>query len=134
MIIRRIPMDTLQKGVYSLLTAYQDTPVHDDFSTEIAMPYITLGAFTWTRDGNKTVDWGRATIQIHIWSEYGGKTEVNNIANDVAAVLTAWPLVVDAGFSVGEQDIEMVEAFPDDGGGYHGIVTFTAKIQNTGGV
>ena len=134
MIIRRIPMDALQQGVYSLLTAYQDTPVHDDVSSDAAMPYITLGAFTWTRDGNKTVDWGRASIQIHIWSDYSGKAQVNNVANDIAAVLTAWPLTMASGFSVSEQDIEMVEAFPDEGGGYHGIVTFTAKIQNIGGV
>lgn len=135
MIRRRIPMDALQAGVYSILTTHGlDIPVYDAVPPGAVMPYITLGAFTWTRDGNKTVDWGRATLQIHIWSEEAGKTQVNQIANDVTALLTAWPLVLSAdGFDVKEQDIEMIESFPDDGGGYHGVVTFVARIQNLGG-
>ena len=126
-------MDALQQSVHSVLTVNQDTVVYDDVPKDAVFPHITLGAFTWVPDKNKTVDWGRVSLQLHIWSEYSGKTEVNNIANDVTAVLTAWPLSM-PGFSVSEQDIEMFEAFPNEGGGYHGIVTFTAKIQNTGGV
>lgn len=135
MIIRRIPMNALQKGVYSILSTKQDTPVYDDVPPEAVLPYITIGAFTNKPGGGKTIDISDVSLQIHIWSEYSGKREVNEIANDVTAVLTAWSLDLAAdGFKALAQDVDFFEAFPEDEGGYHGVITFTAKIQNLGGI
>ena len=134
MIIRRIPMDALQQGVYSVLSEKQTTPVYDDVPSGTAMPYITLGAFTCKNVGNKTTDISDISLQLHIWSEYSGKSEINEIANDVTAALTSWPIdLADAGFNVMAQDVDFFEAFPEDSGGYHGVITFVAKIQNLGG-
>jgi len=133
-IIRRIPMDALQKGVYKILTTHSlDVPVYDDVPHNTKMPYITLGAFTCKNTGNKTTDISDVSLQVHIWSEYAGKTEVNQIANDVTALLTSWPLDLSAsGFNVMSRDVNFFEAFPDDGGGYHGVLTLVCKIQNKG--
>lgn len=134
MIRRRIPMNALQRGVYSILTN-QTTPVYDDVPPEAALPYVTLGAFTCKQTGSKTADISDVSLQIHVWSAYEGKREVNEIANDLTAVLTAWPLdLADDGFKALAQDVDFFEAFPADEGGYHGVITFVAKIQNTGGI
>ena len=134
MIIRRIPMITLQKGIYSILSRYQTTPVYDDVPSDAVLPYITLGAFTDKQTGNKTADIHDISLQIHIWSEYEGKKEVNEIANDITAVLTSWPLDLSAeGFNVMSQDVDFFEAYPEETAGYHGVITFVAKIQNLGG-
>jgi len=133
MIIRRIPMNALQKGVYSILTQYQTTPVYDDVPEGAALPYVTLGAFTCKPGGNKTADISDISLQIHVWSEYAGKSEVNGIANDVTAVLTSWPIDLSAdGFSCLSQDVDFFEAFPEETAGYHGVVTFVARVQNVG--
>lgn len=134
MIIRRIPMNALQKGVFFILSTKQTTPVYDDVPQDAALPYITLGAFTDKQVGNKTADIHDISQQIHIWSEYEGKKEVNDIANDVTAVLTSWPIDLSADdFNMMSQDVDFFEAFPEETDGYHGVVTFTAKIQNLGG-
>jgi len=133
MIIRRIPMAALQKAVFGILSTKQTTPVHDDVPPNAKLPYITFGAFTCKQTGSKTVDMSDISLQIHVWSEYEGKKEVNEIANDITAVLTAWPLdLSDDGFNAMSQDVDFFEAFQEETTGYHGVITFVSKIQNTG--
>lgn len=133
MIIRRIPMNALQEEAFKLLQGKQTTVVYDDVPQEAKLPYITFGAFTCKQSGNKTVDISDISLQIHVWSEYEGKSEVNEIADDVIAVLTAWPIDLSTdGFTVLSQDVDFFEAFAEDVGGYHGVITFVAKIQNIG--
>jgi hypothetical protein len=155
MIIRRIPMNALQKGVYSILMSKQEgniIPVYDDVPEyqldidgnplldeegspiPVKLPYVTLGEFTYKRNGTKDTDIGDASQQLHIWSEYKGKKEVNQIADDLTAILTSWAIdLSDDGFKVIEQDVDFFEAFPEEVAGYHGVITFTSKIQNLGG-
>jgi hypothetical protein len=133
-IIRRIPMNALQKGVFGILSTKQTTPVYDDVPEGAVLPYITIGAFTDKQTGNKTADIHDISQQIHIWSQWEGKKEVNEIANDVMAVLTSWPIDLSAdGFNMMSQDVDFFEAFPEETFGYHGVITFVAKIQNLGG-
>jgi hypothetical protein len=130
-IIRRIPMNALQKGVFSIISTKQTTPVYDDVPEDAVLPYITIGAFTCKQTGNKTADVYAISQQIHIWSAYEGKKEVNEIANDVTAVLTSWPIdLSEDSFNAMSQDVDFFEAFPEEIAGYHGIITFVAKIQN----
>jgi len=124
-------MNALQGAIFELLKTKQSCEVYDDVPQEAKMPYITFGAFTWKQNGNKTVDLSDVSLQIHIWSEYEGKSEVNGIADDVIAVLTSWPVDISSDkFNALSQDIDFFEAFPEDVGGYHGVVTFVSKIQN----
>ena len=108
--------------------------VYDDVPDDAVCPYITLGAFTSKRGGSKDADVPDISQQIHIWSKYEGKAEVNEIAEDITAILTAIKLDLSAKkFKVIEQDIDMFEAFPEETTGYHGVLTLIAKIQNLGG-
>ena len=83
--------------------------------------------------GAKTSDISDISLTLHIWSEYEGKSEVNGIANDVAAVLTAWPLVMTSdGFAALSQDVDFFESFPEEIHGFHGVLTMSATVQNLG--
>lgn len=134
MSIKRIPLVPLQKAIYAALFQYQTTPVYDDVPHDAKLPYITLGAFTCKNNGAKNTEISDVTLQIHVWSEYSGKAEVNEIANDVITVLAAVPVDLSADkFKVMSQGIDFFEAFPEDEAGYAGVITFVSKIQNLGG-
>jgi hypothetical protein len=133
-------MTALQTGVYRLLTDNVITvrehvvKTHDDVPEDAVRPYITLGAFTCKPESNKTVDIFNISQQLHIWSDYNGKAEINEIANDVTNVLTSIPLDLSIdNFEVIDQDVDFFEAFSEEEGGYHGVITLIAKIQNLGG-
>jgi hypothetical protein len=133
-------MNALQKGVYSLLIDNVITidehvvKTYDDVPRDAVLPYITFGSFTCKNLGNKTADIVDVSMQIHVWSDYEGKREVNEIADDVTAILTSLPIDLSInGFNVMSQDIDFFEAFPEKTKGYHGVCTFVAKIQNLGG-
>lgn len=126
-------MNALQKGVYSILSTKQTTPIYDDVPEGAELPYVTIGAFTCKSNGAKPTDISDVSLQLHIWSSYSGKMEVNEIANDVTAVLTSWPIDLSAdGFSLTRQDVDFFEAFPENSGGYRGVITFVSRIQNLG--
>jgi len=135
--IRRIPLIPLQAAIYNVLKPpiYIDgVPVYDNVPKKATLPYITLGAFTCRTNGAKRVDIADVSIQVQIWSTYSGKKQVNEIANDVMTILTSVPLDLSAdNFKVMEQGCDMFESFPEETYGYHGVITFTVKIQNLGG-
>lgn len=130
---RRIPLVAFQKALYDKLTAHQTTPVYDEVPKDAVAPYVTMGEFTYKPVGSKDVDSGDATLQLHIWSDYNGKAEVNSIANDLVQVISAVTLDMSAsGFNSVSLDIDFFEAFPEDPEGYHGVLTIVGKTQNVG--
>lgn len=136
--MKRIPLNVLQAGIYRLLTQYPSTvndravPVYDDIPKGAILPYISFGAFTCRSQTEKTVDVSNVSLQIEIFSEYEGKKEVNEIANDLITVFGAFmPDLSADGFKIIEQSITMFESFTEaEFDGYRGVITYDAKIQN----
>ena len=131
--MRRIPLISLQQALYTALKTYQTTPVFDDVPKNAKLPYITLGAFTCRTDGTKVNDISNTSVQVHIWSEYQGKKQVNEIADDIVTVLGVVKLELSNGFKALDQQVTMFESFEEEQGGYHGVITLDVKIQNLGG-
>lgn len=137
--INRIPMIAFQTAVYEILTTKQSTKVYDDIGPEngesVSHPCVSFGAYRCEPDGAKNAVLFNVTLNLEIWSEYEGKKEINEIADDLSAVYTAWPLdLSESGFKVIDQGIESLEAFPEEEHGYHGTLSVTAKIQYVGGI
>lgn len=131
--IKRIPLVALQKALYVALTTYQTTPVYNYIPSDAVLPYIKIGAFTCKPNGSKSTDISDVTTQIIIFSDYEGTSEVNEIANSVIHIIGAVKLdLSEGGFQVLQQSYDMFESFEDENG-YSAVITFTAKIQNTGG-
>lgn len=131
---KRIPLNALQKGVYDILTAYQETPLYDDVPEDAALPYVTFGLFTAKSAGGKVTDISDVSITLFIWSDYEGKAEVNQIAEEIIAVLGEHkPDLAAYDFKVMNLEFDMLEAFPEEEDGYRAAVTFIAKIQNMRG-
>jgi hypothetical protein len=134
MIKRRIPMDVFVAEAYRVMTEYQDSwLVFDKVPQKSVPPYAEIGEFTAKQVGAKDSDVWDVSLQIHLWSTYAGKSEINLMADDFTLLLTSWPLDLSASyFAVLSQDIDMFEAFPDELYGYHGILTLVATVQNLG--
>lgn len=132
---KRIPLVAFQTALYTLLKSYgQTVPVYDDVPANAKLPFITLGGFTSKQVGSKTTNCWDISQQIHLWSDYHGKKEVNQMADDVSSLITAYKLnLATAGFDVTSQDVDFFEAFEEEEGGYSGVVTFVARIQDLGG-
>ena len=132
----RIPLAMFQATMYGLLTSHgQEVPVYDAVPAGTAAPYITFGGFTCKQSGSKTGSAWDISQQIHIWSEYQGKTEVNLIADDISSLLTSYKLNMEnAHFNVLSQDVDFFEAFEEEECGFHGVVTIVARVQDLGGI
>lgn len=129
--MRRIPLNVFQKAIYERLSSCQDVPVYDHVpQASTKLPYITFGSFTSKNSGSKVDDISDVTINIDIWSAQKGRKQVNEIANDIIMVLQAAPLELADGFRFMGGEVDFFEAFQDDEYGYHGVITFLAKIQN----
>ncbi len=138
MLINRIPMCTFQSAVYALLTTYQTTPVYDDVgdteSADVTYPCVSFGAYRCEPNGAKDVVIFDVSLDLEMWSNYEGKKEINEIADNLAAVYTSYGLDLSSdGFIAVAQGIDSLEAFPEEVHGYHGTLTITAKIQYLGG-
>jgi len=132
--IRHIPFQATHKGVYDILSKKQTTKVYDTVPDEGEFPCISFGPFTSKPGGAKNVDISNISLQLHIWSMDTSKKEIEEVCNDVAAVITAWPLdVASLGFCALEQDVDFCEIFEEEEVSYHAVLTFTAKIQYIGG-
>lgn len=130
--IRRIPLNALQIGVYSILSTKQTTVVYDAVPEGAELPYITFSDYEYEFAGSKDVDIVNVTLEIEIWSDYFGKGAINGIAEDVTAVLTAWPIDLSAdGFRVLEQEAKNGKG-ARSGTEFYGVVYFSARVQNVG--
>lgn len=132
MIIRRLPLNPLQKGVYEILATKQTTPVYDCVAEDAIFPYIAFSDYEFEVEGSKTSDISVITLEIEIWSDYAGKAVINDVAEDIIAVLTAWNIDLSAdGFNVLSQDVRGGKGARHEGL-FYGVVYFTARVQNIG--
>lgn len=132
--MKRIPLNALTKDLYILLSDNLSVPVYDDVPEDAALPYITFGAFTCKSAGTKVNDISDVTINIDIWSEYQGKSEVNTIAHDVIGLLNQLDSnsvdLSSDNFAFLAGEVDFFEAYPEDDNGYHGVITYLCKIGN----
>lgn len=127
----RVPILAVQKGLVSLLKSGQSTKIYDDVDPKAKLPYISIGAINAKTNGSKDRAIFDVSVQLHLWSGYQGKFEINSMMNDVATVLSYAPIDTSAdGFSTISQEIDFFEVFSEEMHGYHGVITVVIKIQD----
>lgn len=136
--MKRIPLTSVQKAIYTRLKECQTTPIYDGIPDNKnlveMMPFIEFGAFTcaMNEQDTKDLDITRCTIQLDIWSAKKGKKEVQTIANDLIYLLEYSTLELEDNFKVIEQGVTFFEVFTEDYNGYHGVITLELSIKNEG--
>ena len=87
--MKRLPNNALHKSLIKFLKEKQPVPVFDYLPEMAALPFITLGNVTVADQSAKVVEETKVTVAIHIWSDYKGRFEVNNIAECIISLLTS---------------------------------------------
>ena len=75
----------------------------------------------------------KVELQINIWSEYRGKYEINRIAERIMSLLCSMDGYIDCttdGFVVHQNDINMYEAYPENGEGYSGVLSLECYVKD----
>lgn len=129
--MKRLPNNAVQKALLLFLRANVDIPVYDYVPEEAKLPFITLGAINVQDQSTKAEDMTHVSIQIHIWSHYKGRYEINILAEELMQLLTKEQLDLGSErFWALSQSIDFYETYPEEDNGYSGILTFEMMIQN----
>lgn len=129
--MKRLPNNAVQKALLLFLKANVTIPVYDYVPEEASLPFITLGAINVQDKSTKVEDMTHVSIQIHIWSHYKGRYEINVLAEKLIHLLTSEQL--DLGiedFWSLSQSVDFYETYPEEDNGYSGVLTFEMDIQN----
>ena len=132
--IRKIPFTVLQKAVYTLVKNGQNHAVWDDVPENEPLPYIKLGSFSGKFHGDKTQSIWQVTQQIHAWSDYEGKQEINEMLDDISTLISSVrPDLSADGFEVIDCDVDTVDAYEEiyenNSRAYHGVVVAIFTIN-----
>lgn len=129
--MKRLPNNAVQKALLLFLKANVTIPVYDYVPEEASLPFITLGAINVQDKSTKVEDLTHVSLQIHIWSHYKGRYEINVLAEKLIHLLTSQQLDLseDQFWSL-SQSVDFYETYPEEDNGYSGILTFEMDIQN----
>lgn len=130
--IRRVAFQAAQQAVYDILSAKQtEMAVYDHIPEDARYPCVYFGGFSSESVGAKVdTDMQKISMEIIVRSSDTSKQEIQLRADDVMALLTAWPLDAAAlGWQSLNQDVTTVEIFEADDFGYYALLTFTATMQ-----
>lgn len=129
--MKRLPNNAVQKALLLFLKANVTIPVYDYVPEEASLPFITLGAINVQDKSTKVEDMTHVSLQIHIWSHYKGRYEINVLAEKLIHLLTSQQLDLseDQFWSL-SQSVDFYETYPEEDNGYSGILTFEMDIQN----
>lgn len=131
---KRLPLQALQKAVRDILTACQTTPIHEHVDDKAKLPFIVFGEISVSPDDAKDVALCTAAMELEIYSGTNSRTEINGILDDVATVLTAaWLDMQAAGFAVCDQEITEVRTNQQEIRGYSATLRLEVQIQDMEG-
>lgn len=129
--MKRIPNISITTALVKLLRENLDIPVTDHLDEESPLPYISIGAFSCEDNRTKVDDLLHCSLQLHIWSEYAGKKQVNDIAERVITILNTNDIDISAdGFNIYDGRIAQYEAYEEEMYGYNGIISIDFNVQN----
>lgn len=126
----------IQKAVYAALTGDATltaliTGVHDQVPQTRAFPYVTIGDDTYAEFASHTFDGVEGTLQVHTWTQSGGRASAHAIQQNIYRLLHENYFSI-AGVSAIVMRWEFSEILVDpDTVTYHGIQRFKIILGGT---
>lgn len=132
--MNRLPNHAIAKAIVRLLRAHlAEIPITDSLDDNVGLPYIVVGDVTTAEDRVKSGRIMESKVQLHIYSDYQGKAEVDAIGEKVCGIFnapdTAFDMTEDH-FRVVNGNIESYETYEEDIYGYDGMMTLALTVQD----
>jgi len=104
--------------------------VYDDNPEQAAYPYVVMGEIT-ARDWSDKFKPGQEVYStIHIWSQFAGRKEADDMADGVLQALTKSPLDLSPNFRAVLEGFDSYDLIIDiDGKTRHGLLRFRYLIE-----
>lgn len=127
---------SLQKALYETLTGdvtLMDliTDIYDRVPDAADFPYVTVGSLRARDWSSKTHTGMEYTVQINVWSREGGRKESADIMGRIYTLLHDQPLTVEGQTLISIRFVSSDILLEKDGWSYHGILQFTALLQDS---
>lgn len=131
-LIKDIPMVSLQKALFKLIKEKQDKPIYGSVPTDAAGFYITIGGITAKPTPVKDVTIWNMSVTFDVWGSPDDKEAVNESVNDISTLITYYGMSLQIeNYEVIDVDIDLAETFPAADNGYHGNLTAIFKMNKT---
>lgn len=129
--MKRLPNNIVHKALIAFLKKQSACPIYDFVPEGAKLPFVTLGNITAEDKSTKSDDIVHMTVQIHIWSTYRGRYEINSLAEKIINALTSTQLdLSEEDFYSNAQGVDFYESYPEEDSGYNGVITFDLLVQN----
>lgn len=129
--MKRLPNNIVHKVLIAFLQDHLGCRVYDFVPENTILPFVTLGNINAEDKSTKSDDIIHLTVQIHIWSTYRGRYEINSLAETIINALSSHQLdLSEEDFYSNAQGVDFYESYPEDDSGYNGVITFEMLIQN----
>ena len=129
--MRRLPNNCVHKALISFLRRETQCRVYDYVPENAELPFVTLGNINAEDKSTKSEDIIHMTVQIHIWSNYKGRYEINAMAERIINALSEVQLdLTEEDFVSTAQGVEFYESYPEEDSGYNGVISFEMLVQN----
>ena len=104
--------------------------IYDENPQDVSYPYVVMGE-TITRDwSDKSADGTEVYSTIHIWSQYHGRKEADEMADKILQALTSSTLELSPNFRAALDRLDDYNLIIDiDGKTRHGILRFKYLIE-----
>lgn len=130
--MKRLPNNAVHKALIRFLKRYKEFKVYDYVPENVSLPFVTLGNINSENKSTKDKDIVHMSVQIHIWSTYKGRYEINAIAEKIINDLVSIQLdLSEEDFYSNAQGVEFYESYPEEDNGYNGVINFELLVQNT---
>lgn len=131
-IIKTIPTVSLQKAVFKLLSKGQDKKVYGQVPEGAAFPYITIDSITAKPLDTKNSTQWNCSITVNVWGTDEGKKDVYETVSDITYLISKYGVekVTVDGFAVLDAQIDMIETFPEQTTGYHGLIQINYRLSD----
>ena len=129
--MKRLPNNMVHKALIAFLRDKVSCRVYDFVPEDAELPFVTLGNINAEDKSTKSEDIIHLTVQIHIWSNYRGRYEINSLAEKIINALSSVQLdLSEEDFYSNAQGVDFYESYPEEDSGYNGVITFELLVQN----